>query len=367
MQQVQAVARRQEEKEKKAMKLATVQIEKNSLLPKGATTKLSIEKIVEEVNDLCDSNISHKTAAAYVHQGLINVSPRKRGPVGDFPNPVFAALTWAYATFLKLEQAQAKQQSSMKTLALRVNACVNLAGLSGTRDDLTRKLRMATAHLFEAGKANTMEQRHVEWTTHFNLNLWFDTWKTTVISLGFAREKTIEDVDVVGEIVFLPGQKERIINVDETDGTLDDTSGQTGGRPPMVFTVPDMQGGTTSVNKCGYKTTIICGSAATGEPIPPHFQFKSAAKTAEGERISVDWFRLCPQIHGQFGYETPQKFPVTFGMNEKGGMNAVELQKYMDTAIFPLYPDIADVPGKRVLMKVDSGPGRMNTEMLAEL
>jgi len=39
----------------------------------------------------------------------------------------------------------------------------------------------------------------------------------------------------------------------------------------------------------------------------------------------------------------------------------------MDTAIFPLYPDIADVPGKRVLMKVNSGPERMNTEMLAEL
>jgi len=35
--------------------------------------------------------------------------------------------------------------------------------------------------------------------------------------------------------------------------------------------------------------------------------------------------------------------------------------------MFPLYLDMADVPGKRVLMKVDSGPGRMNTEMLAEL
>jgi len=56
VQQVQAVARRQEEKEKKAMKLATVRIEKNSLLPKGTATKLSIEKIVQEVNDLCDSN-----------------------------------------------------------------------------------------------------------------------------------------------------------------------------------------------------------------------------------------------------------------------------------------------------------------------
>jgi len=36
-------------------------------------------------------------------------------------------------------------------------------------------------------------------------------------------------------------------------------------------------------------------------------------------------------------------------------------------AILPLCPDIADVRGKRVIMKVDSGPGRMNLEMLASL
>ena len=54
-------------------------------------------------------------------------------------------------------------------------------------------------------------------------------------------------------------------------------------------------------------------------------------------------------------------------MNEKGGMNAIELQKYMDVATFPLFPDISDMPVKCVLMKVDSGPGRMNIEMLASL
>lgn len=48
-------------------------------------------------------------------------------------------------------------------------------------------------------------------------------------------------------------------------------------------------------------------------------------------------------------------------------MDKVELNKYMKKAILPLYPDIADVPGKRVIMKVDSGPGRLNLEMLADL
>jgi hypothetical protein len=54
-------------------------------------------------------------------------------------------------------------------------------------------------------------------------------------------------------------------------------------------------------------------------------------------------------------------------MNERAGMNAVELDKYMKNSILPLYPDIEDVPGKRVIIKVDSGPGRLNVEMLADL
>jgi len=48
-------------------------------------------------------------------------------------------------------------------------------------------------------------------------------------------------------------------------------------------------------------------------------------------------------------------------------VNSLELDKYIKKAILPLYPDVADVPGKRVLLKVDSGPGRMNVDMLASL
>jgi hypothetical protein len=55
-------------------------------------------------------------------------------------------------------------------------------------------------------------------------------------------------------------------------------------------------------------------------------------------------------------------------MNERAGMNAVELDnKYIMNSILPLYPDIQDYPGKRVLLKLDSGPGRLNVKMLANL
>ena len=119
--------------------------------------------------------------------------------------------------------------------------------------------------------------------------------------------------------------------------------------------------------KSGCSATIICGSNAEGEPSPPHFQLKTLAKTDEAERIRVDWFVSIPHIRGPFGHKEIQSLPCTFGLNERAGMNAIELHKYISKAILPLYPDVADEPLKRVIIKLDSGPGRMNVDILAEL
>ena len=58
---------------------------------------------------------------------------------------------------------------------------------------------------------------------------------------------------------------------------------------------------------------------------------------------------------------------MTFGQNEKGRMNEVEFEKYLLNSIVPLYPDAKNMPGHRVLLKVDSGPGRMNIRLLTKL
>jgi hypothetical protein len=67
-----------------------------------------------------------KSAARYVRGGLIVVSlPLKRGPVGDLPPAMYGALKGAFVTYLKLEQAAAKKQSTLTDLAKLVNGCVN--------------------------------------------------------------------------------------------------------------------------------------------------------------------------------------------------------------------------------------------------
>ena len=352
--------------EKEAMKQATLKVHRNRQLPANHPDRLTTAIIVSQTNLAMNSNISAKTVADYVRKNLIGVSPLKRGPVGHFIPRIYSALKGAFCTYLKLEQAGSTKQSTLKQMSQLVNACVNKAGHTRTRDDLARKLKRDTADQFVVAKANVVDHRRLMWTTAYNLNVWFDTFKDTLIDLGFGRVKNPGE-DAEGEVVFFEGQKRRIINLDETDGSLDDTTGQRGGRPPMTFLAQDVSGGGTAVNKSGYSSTVICGSNAAGEPLPPHFQLKTTAQNELNQRIGVDWIANAKNVVAQFGFPVRCVLPCTFGMNEKAGMNAVELDKYFTGSILPLYPDVEDKAGKRVLVKVDSGPGRMNVEMLAKL
>ena len=53
-------------------------------------------------------------------------------------------------------------------------------------------------------------------------------------------------------------------------------------------------------------------------------------------------------------------------MNLKGGMDEREFRSYFLNSIVPLFPEAQDVKGMRVIMKDDSGPGRMELGLLAE-
>jgi hypothetical protein len=62
-------------------------------------------------------------------------------------------------------------------------------------------------------------------STSYNLDVWFNTWKDLLIDLGFGKLATPGN-RVEGEIKFSPGAMDRIISVDETDGSLDERTGQ---------------------------------------------------------------------------------------------------------------------------------------------
>ena len=120
------------------------------------------------------------------------------------------------------------------------------------------------------------------------------------------------------------------------------------------------------VAKSSYEFTAIFGSSAAGELVPVHFQLPMSATSAEREKLRYNFCLHLKNTCGQFGHDEVQEWPCGIGMNEKGGMNDKEFCKYLNNTIYPLFPDMEDVSGKRVLLKVDSGPGCNCMDLLVE-
>ena len=100
--------------------------------------------------------------------------------------------------------------------------------------------------------------------------------------------------------MFFDGQKYRIINLDETDGSLDNTCGQRGGRPSFVFYSKEISGGASRANKTSYSLTIIAGLSSAGNPLLLHSQLKTHAQSDTGQKLSIDLFLHAKDVIGKF-------------------------------------------------------------------
>ena len=101
--------------------------------------------------------------------------------------------------------------------------------------------------------------------------------------------------------------------------------------------------------------------------MPPHFQFSTNAKSEEREKIKLEVFKYLKQTKAKFGRDAEVWDDPTIGLNEKGGMDDEEFEMYLINLLHVIYPDSSDKSGMRVLVKIDSGPGQSNMELLARL
>eukprot|EP00804_Cyclotella_cryptica_P014587 CCRYP_020639-RA/>CCRYP_020639-RA protein AED:0.30 eAED:0.30 QI:0/0/0/1/0/0/3/0/271 len=145
---------------------------------------------------------------------------------------------------------------------------------------------------------------------------------------------------------------------------LDRSKCNRGGRPEITFYSPNLSNLGQATIKTSVSTTMITGSTAAGEPIPPHFQFSTMAQSEDTQRVNIRMSAFFPRIKGTFGTDCEKEWPVTLGMNLKGGMERIQV--IFLNSIVPLFPDAQDVREKRVIMKVDSGPDRMELGFLGE-
>ena len=110
----------------------------------------------------------------------------------------------------------------------------------------------------------------------------------------------------------------------------------------------------------GYSTgtAILAVNAAGG--VTFHMQLPSMSKV-NNQRSPLSYLLGLQKGRGKFGYDIlKEDILFTFGINEKGGMDYNEFRKYLFANVGPLYPDTEDIPGKRVIIKCDGGPGRLD-------
>ena len=318
----------------------------------------SAQQCCDEVGKKYNTTISKRTVQHYVQHNKAGESPRK-GPDGGISPDIFKILVQAYESYVRIKQINAETaENSRNLLSKRVNNAMNTGK---TNDCLFQRIQRHCTAQFTASVSDRAEERRLKWTTYANIKMWFDSFDRFLVEFGFGS--LMED----GSVFVSDEQKARILNVDETALLMDGTMQNKGGRPTVTFfngSLPVL-GAVTS--KTSQSTTMITGSNALGEVIPPHFQFSTTAKSSDREKLRLETVRFMKDVRGKFGHDVEKKFPCTFGLNEKGGMDKEEFEKYILHSILPLYPDSMDIPGKRVLIKIDSGPGRMNRELMARL
>ena len=146
-----------------------------------------------------------------------------------------------------------------------------------------------------AEKCNDVEQRRILWTSYKNLKLWFENWERELEELGFT------DRDDDGVHYIPEEQLGNIINLDETCLSLDGSKGNRGGRPEVIFFNPKFPQLGRGTSKTSLTTTMICGSTAAGEALPPHFQFQTSAQSDETTALRYALVEFMPDIRGKCG------------------------------------------------------------------
>jgi hypothetical protein len=235
---------------------------------------------------------------------------------------MYTALCMAYGSFLRINQINAMGSNNLRSKLVPIVAETMNISVSSSKE-LIKRLCRDTAIDMKCDKLSFAEERRARWTTYANLELWFDSWEKTLIDLGFMED------DGSRKNILPEHQLRNIINFDETCLSLDGSSIHRGGRPAAYYHNPRLPQVGISTSKSSQMTTMITGSNAWGEALPPHFQFMTSAQTDDGKQIRNECIRYMMKVKGEFGLEEVVSKPVSIGMNEKGGMDEEEFAKYI--------------------------------------
>jgi len=149
----------------------------------------------------------------------------------------------------------------------RVGPLVNkvIHGDSDNWKSLFGHMQKDTATYLRRQKAENAEVRIIRWTIAKHLSAGFDNFEEDIVKLGFG---TCDEI--TGKVHIPPEQPERIMNFDETWLNLSGSDTHCGGRPDAVIYDPRFPVVGLATSKSSLTSTLITGSTASGEVLPPH-------------------------------------------------------------------------------------------------
>ena len=247
------------------------------------------------------------------------VSPENNGPsrAGFLPKETFAILLDAFESFIQINQINANADDNvLAKLNTFIHKTIGLHSSSNSWSLLNQLLSKMKVNL-TACSIPTAKERRVWWTTHDNIKMCFDNWKRILHEHKFGF--------MCGDkFVIPPAQLRRIINLDVSCLLLDGSTKVRGGRLGASASDSALPIIGQPANKANASITLITGSSAFGEPLPPHLQFPTKAKTAERERLPCETVCHFKDICTAIDIEMNSKRTL----NKTGQLNRDELERW---------------------------------------
>ena len=181
---------------------------------------VSVVKIVAEVNKLYNISILPDTVRRQLQKG-ITFATLGNGPKSLLPPLIEQALVGAMSSYINLACAEMDKQPQQKDMIAKLSSFLE-DGPTLLRDYeiLYKRLYKGFVSYVQVISGNSkIEEWRVIWTTFNNFNTWFNTLRNNIIAMGFDRVR-LEIGAGEGELILLPGQLNRTLNLDELGLTL---------------------------------------------------------------------------------------------------------------------------------------------------
>jgi hypothetical protein len=327
----------------------------------------SAENIVHEVNNLfgCETISGGDLRRSYRDNNTAK-SPPRQGPATRIDDDAFALIAQLVFTCQTIEQVNCTPNRLKRPqLISEVGAIVNAKLKADNKDELNEVrffecIQLALSREVVLTAADPRELLRAMWLTYENQNLNHIRWEQTVVDLGFGR-LAASDIQRKehGNVVLYPGQAQRIVQVDEMGFSSDGSKNGMGGHPGALLSNANVPETGTPVNKSSGRTSWLFGVNFADEALPPLAVFASSAVTP---KFKGHYLRNMHQVEGVFGFPARLAFASSFAASENGSVTNKIFLAWLQETIVGLYPDAADEPGNRVLLKVDTGPGRFYSD-----